>query len=91
MNEFASQASTRFGSFTKTTGFQNEEMLTKTKLYHPYVFCGIHGLPPGKAYEQLRSNQGIYLEKPTLPFAELKIRLRFNNLIGMYSFDIPEK
>lgn len=28
------------------------------------------------------------MEKSPLPFAELNVRLRFNTLIGMYSFDI---
>jgi hypothetical protein len=57
-------------------------------MFHPYVFVGIPGLPPGKAFERLRSNQGVYLEKPTIPYAELKVRLRFNTLLGMYSFDV---
>ena len=57
-------------------------------MYHPYAFIGIPGLPPGRAFERLRTNQGVYIERHSLPYAELKVRLRFNNLIGMYSFDV---
>ena len=89
IKEFAS-ASVMHGNFTKVTDFQRKEPLETHRFFHPYAFIGIPGLPPGRGYEQLRSNQGIYVEKPSLPFAELKVLLRFSNLLGMYAFDIPE-
>jgi hypothetical protein len=48
---------------------------------------GIPGLPIGKGFENLRTNQGFFLSTGNVPYADLKIKLRFNNLIGMYSFD----
>ena len=88
IKEFIDLADARFGNFTRFHDFASSDLLYKTKLYHPYAFIGIPGLPPGKAFEQLRSNQGIYMERSSQPHAELKVRLRFNTLIGMYSFDI---
>ena len=88
IKEFMNMATARFGNLTRIYDFQSKEILHKTKLYHPYAFIGIPGLAPGMGYEQLRSNQGIYMERSPLPFAELNVRLRFNTLIGMYSFDI---
>lgn len=91
IKEFTYQASARFGNFTRITDFQTKDTIFKTKMFHPYAFIGIPGLPPGQAYEQLRSNQGIYIEKPDfMPYAHLKVRIRFDTLIGMYSFDIPQ-
>ena len=51
IKEFFNIAKARYGNFTTVTGFQSNETLTKTNLYHPYAFIGIPGLPPGKAYE----------------------------------------
>lgn len=91
IKEFTWSASARYGNFTQTHDFQNTEMLQKTRMFHPYAFIGIHGLPPGQAFEKLRSNRGIYVHRSPLPHADIKLRLRFNNLIGMYSFDVQEK
>lgn len=91
IKEFTYLSQARFSEFTRNYNFRDKENLKKTRLFHPYAFIGIPGLPPGRAFEQLRSNQGVYFEKPHTPFAELKVRLRFNTLIGMYSFDVMEK
>lgn len=56
IKEFINLADVRYGNFTKVYGFASDSLLYKTKLYHPYAFVGIPGLPPGKAFEQLRSN-----------------------------------
>ena len=90
-SEFTHNAKTIFGNITKLHNFDDGDLLYKTKLFHPYALIGIPGLPPGKAFEQLRSNRGIYMERSTLPHATLKVRLRYNSLIGMYSFDIMPK
>lgn len=51
IKEFAITASARFGNFTRITDFQNTYNLYQTKLFHPYAFIGIQGLPPGRGYE----------------------------------------
>jgi hypothetical protein len=90
IKEFTYLSAARYGNFSRvyTDNILSHEKLYKTKLFHPYAFIGIPGLPPGMAFEQLRSNQGVYLEIPTTPYAELKVRLRFNSILGLYSFDI---
>ena len=93
IKEFMHQGARRFSNHTRTYEDQlfNEQQLFETQMFHPYAFIGIPGLPPGQAFEQLRSNQGVYVERSPFPHAELKVRLKFNNLLGMYSFDIPNK
>ena len=53
IKEFTNLASARFGNFTRIykNEFWTNEKLFKTKMFHPYAFIGIPGLPPGMAYE----------------------------------------
>jgi len=51
IKEYMNLGAARFGNFTRVTDFQSEEMLEHTKMFHPYAFIGIPGLPPGKAFE----------------------------------------
>lgn len=85
--EFTNHYSPRFGNKTYVRGVGDTDPFIHTNFGHPYAFVGIPGLPPGKGFERLRSNQGFYLSRGTVPYAELKVKLRYNNLIGMYSFD----
>lgn len=58
IKEFTYLAAARYGNFTRvySNDFLSHDKLYKTKLFHPYAFIGIPGLPPGMGYEQLRSN-----------------------------------
>ena len=65
----------------------NKSKYTKGNEHHPYAFIGIPGLSPGMGYEVLRSNQGFYLHTSNYPFADILVRLRYNSLTSMYTFE----
>ncbi len=75
------------GKKTKVRSMEDSDMLVHSNFYHPYTFIGIPGLPSGKAFEALRSNQGFHMSVGTYAYAELKVRLRFNKVVGLYTFD----
>lgn len=54
--EIATHYSPIFGNKTLIRGLADNDPLIDSNLYHPYAFIGIPGLPPGKAFESLRSN-----------------------------------
>ena len=86
--EISKHFSPRFGNKTTFDDIYNDNRFTKTNEYHPYAFVGIPGLSPGMGYEMLRSNQGFYLHtETTYPYADLKVRLRYNSLTSMYNFE----
>jgi hypothetical protein len=85
--EFTNHYSARYGNKTTYRNVSDQDPFIHTNLHHPYAFMGIPGLPIGKGFENLRTNQGFFLSTGNVPYADLKIKLRFNNLIGMYSFD----
>ncbi|CDW74032.1 UNKNOWN [Stylonychia lemnae] len=85
--EFTNHFSAVFGEKTHVRGLHDSDPLVNSNFYHPYAFIGIPGLPPGMGFESLRSNQGFHMSIGTFAYAELRVRLRFNRLIGLYSFD----
>jgi len=85
--EFTNHYAAVFGNKTRVRNYDDVDPLINTNFYHPYAFVGIPGLPPGKGFEQLRANQGFFMSVGNYSYAELLVRLRFNRLIGMYSFD----
>lgn len=85
--ELATHYSPIFGKKTEFRGMADSDPLVHSNLYHPYAFIGIPGLPPGKAFESLRSNQGFHMSIGTYAYAELRVRLKFNRLLGLYVFD----
>ena len=54
--EWRSEYAKYFGKKTEYLGINDEVKQDKHNLFHPYVFFGIRGLPPGLAFESLRSN-----------------------------------
>eukprot|EP00347_Sterkiella_histriomuscorum_P012274 403369219 len=85
--EIATHYSPIFGEKTQIRGMADNDPLVHSNLYHPYAFVGIPGLPSGKAFESLRSNQGFHMSIGTYAYAELRVRLKFNRLLGLYVFD----
>lgn len=85
--EFANHFAPRFGNGTTYLGLFEKDNWPRHNKYHPYAFVGIPGLSPGLGFEKLRSNQGFYLTTANQPYAELKVRLRWNTLTQMYAFD----
>ena len=85
--EFTNAYGPDYGTKTRYRAMNDTDPLQNSNFYHPYAFVGIKGLPPGKGFESLRSNWGLHMSVGTYAPAELRVRLRFNRLIGMYSFD----
>ena len=79
--------SPRYGNKTTFEDVYNTSRFTRTNEHHPYAFVGIPGLSPGMGYERLRANQGFYLHTSNYPFADLLVRLRYNSLTSMYTFE----
>ena len=85
--EFTNHYSVRFGNKTTFRNVSDIDPFLHTNMHHPYAFMGIRGLKVGKGFETLRPNQGFFLSIGNVSYADLRVKLRFNNLIGMYSFD----
>ena len=86
--ELNNHFSPRYGNKTVAEDIYRNSKEIRTNEYHPYAFVGIPGLSPGMGYEMLRSNQGFYLHnETTYPYADLKVRVRYNALTSMYAFE----
>lgn len=85
--EFTNHFSKHFGNKTTYHNWFENNMFRKHNLMHPYAFIGIPGLSPGMGFEIMRPNQGFYRSLANMPYADLKVVLRFSTLLGMYTFD----
>jgi len=85
--EFTNHYSARFGQFTIVRDVNDTDPFLHTNFYHPYAFIGIPGLAPGRGFEALRPNVGFHLSRGNLPYAELRIRLRYQPVYAAYTFD----
>ncbi|CAI2368390.1 unnamed protein product [Moneuplotes crassus] len=87
IKEFQYQYSRRFSEHTRSRHLKFEDISEQNNYFHPFAFIGIKGIPPGMAYESIRSNQGYFLEESAQPQAELNVFLEYNIMTHRYVFD----
>ena len=72
---------------SKTEKVFSENILKKSFYYHPFAFVGIPNIGGGNGFESIRSNKGHFLTSLNLPFAELLIKIKYNEKTLNYYFD----
>ena len=87
IKEFQYQYSRRFSEHTRRRHLKFEDISEKNNFYHPLAFIGIKNIPPGMAFESIRSNQGYFMEVSPQPQAELTVFLDYNIMTHRYVFD----
>ncbi len=63
------------------------DILNKTYLFHPFAFVGIPNIGATNGFESFRTNKGHFLTVTNLPFAELLVRIKFDEKALNYYFD----
>jgi len=63
------------------------EIINKTNLFHPFAFLGIPNIGATNGFESIRTNKGHFLTTKNLPFAELLVRIKYDEKALNFYFD----
>jgi hypothetical protein len=63
------------------------DIVNKTHFFHPFAFVGIPNIGATNGFESLRTNKGHFLTVTNLPFAELLVKIKFDEKSLNYYFD----
>lgn len=63
------------------------DILNKTYLFHPFAFVGIPNIGATNGFESLRTNKGHFLTVDNLSYAELLVKIKFDEKALNYYFD----